>query len=571
MLIGLAIFVVGLMIRSIGIGWGLPNDIRKQSLHPDEPIVWMYSQQIEPAKGKFTPGFYNYGTLYLTFLRVSTDMATAYGAGPKADGSDLDQAIGRYILVGRWLSAIAGALIPWVVFAWMRRFVGLIPALSGAFAAMIAPGLLVHSRFQTVDVLATLFFTLSLYWAMRLAVPEGEEPLAQRDLTRFAVAAGVWAGLSAGTKYSGILALIAVPVVLILQQRASRVTWKQVGVAGGLSLVAAIAIFVVTTPGVLLQSEIFWRDFKYEMAHTSTGHGLVFAGTGSGFVVHLLNLARGYGFLLLILSLAGLGLAFRNRNTGLIAASAVALAVYVLIGRADVKFLRYTFPLIPVLALGFGVVVHALLARAKESTPAKGLVALCFLAVGGIFGGGINDAAKLTGWMALEDSRDSAGRWLKAQSGPDDVAAVVADPWFYTASLYPEVALPRSVPFNRREVFRLQATNPAVSRYVPANPDERIDWDVRVLDSEPKWVVFSSFEADDISRVAADAVARKDFEGQAAAYEAFIKRLQAEYEVARIDGADGPAIHDLMYVRPRVWIWKRKTDSTPTSTGSSTN
>jgi len=106
----LGVFAVALIVRLIGIGWGLPNEQRNQSLHPDEPVIWAYSQSIEPAKGDFTPGFYNYGTFYLTILRVSTDIVASYGGGPKDDSEQaLWRAIGRYHKAGRVISALAGA------------------------------------------------------------------------------------------------------------------------------------------------------------------------------------------------------------------------------------------------------------------------------------------------------------------------------------------------------------------------------------------------------------------------------------------------------------------------------
>ena len=77
----IAIFVVALLIRSIGIGWGLKNDLHYQSYHPDEQVNWAVSQRVEPAKLQFDPKFYSYGTLYFTVLGVASDIVTVYGGG----------------------------------------------------------------------------------------------------------------------------------------------------------------------------------------------------------------------------------------------------------------------------------------------------------------------------------------------------------------------------------------------------------------------------------------------------------------------------------------------------------
>ena len=53
----LFIFLAALLIRVWGIDWGLPNENRHWSYHPDEPSLYVYSRQIEPAKFDFEPGF----------------------------------------------------------------------------------------------------------------------------------------------------------------------------------------------------------------------------------------------------------------------------------------------------------------------------------------------------------------------------------------------------------------------------------------------------------------------------------------------------------------------------------
>ena len=220
LLLGLGVFVVALAVRLVGIGWGLPNDIRNQSLHPDEPVVFAASQRIEPSHLQFVPGFYSYGTLYLTLLRMTTDVVTAYGGGPK-DSSEkaMWRAVGRYHLAGRVLSALAGAATAWIVFLVLWPRTGLLGSLFGSMAMAFAPGHVVHSRFQTVDVLATFLLVVSLYFALRmLSPPDGDAP-SDRNYLKWAAWAGLFAGLSAGTKYTGILALVALAAVVIAERR----------------------------------------------------------------------------------------------------------------------------------------------------------------------------------------------------------------------------------------------------------------------------------------------------------------------------------------------------------------
>lgn len=551
---GLGVFVFALLVRLAGIGWGLPNDIRNQSLHPDEPIIWMVSQRIEPTKGRFDPGFYNYGSLYLTLLRLSTDVVQGYGGGPK-DQSPREQwaAIGRYHLAGRILSALAGAGIAWGVFCLLRRRTTLIGSGFGGLAVALAPGLVIHSRFQTVDIVAALFVTLSLYWATRLVPPEDSD---SPPVLRWAALAGLFAGLSAGTKYTGILALLAVAVAAHYRPRPERL--KLIGVAFGVAVLA----FLITTPGAWLNTSQFLEDTLYEMRHTATGHGLVFVGTSPGFVYHIANLTAGCGGVLLAVGFAGLAAAVIRRHGWAIALVTFALATYILIGRAEVKFFRYVIPLIPVVAVGAGWIVGQ--AEINPNRKWRWMVAAGIIGIGGA----LSQTAINTVWMIDQDPRDEVARHLK-QEAPDAVVGVVSDPWFQTPPLYPDTALPRSVPFEQRNLARLAADRPRVKQFVPDDPAERHDWDIRLLESDPPdYVVFSSFEIDDVNRIYALKNLDPGSRLQADRAKAFVDRLRAEYEELPYYGAGGPTIHDLMYVRPRVWIWKRKTDSAKPSSGS---
>ncbi len=99
----------------------------------------------------------------------------------------------------------------------------------------------------------------------------------------------MFAGLSGSTKYTGVLGLLTLLVILYAYRKASFI--KEALIAVG----ATAAAFVLATPGVLLDNERFMHDFTYEMQHTSQGHGLVFEGTANGFLFHLLNLFQGFG------------------------------------------------------------------------------------------------------------------------------------------------------------------------------------------------------------------------------------------------------------------------------------
>ncbi|HSI72948.1 MAG TPA: glycosyltransferase family 39 protein, partial [Fimbriimonas sp.] len=171
-----AIFAFALLLRLLGIGWGLKNDLHNESYHPDEAVIFSYAQDIEPAKLQFTPGFYNYGTLYLTMLRVAGDMTAAYTGAPdpKSDDSFWSFA-SRVHLAGRLLSALAGAATAAVLFLIGLRFFGVFGGVAAGLAIAVSSAHAVHSRFQTVDIIATFFLALGTYYALKLLPAEDDE------------------------------------------------------------------------------------------------------------------------------------------------------------------------------------------------------------------------------------------------------------------------------------------------------------------------------------------------------------------------------------------------------------
>jgi hypothetical protein len=169
--------------------------------------------------------------------------------------------------------------------------------------------------------------------------------------------AGIAAGCAAGTKYNTGLVLLAVMVAHWGKPKPMRK-----------SAIGFVAALFLSTPGILFWTSEFWRDFGYELNHTRTGHGLVFTGTAPGFIFHWsYNLLWGMGLPLLLLVSIGACLAlsrlfrqkpgkqdeapsaFRHLSFHYVILLAFALPYYGIIAQAQVKFLRYTLPLYPVL------------------------------------------------------------------------------------------------------------------------------------------------------------------------------------------------------------------------------
>lgn len=529
------IFAVALFLRLFGFGWGLPSDTRMESLHPDEPIVLMFSKQVNPLGGDLDPGFYNYGTLYLSVSRLISGNSE-FQPGAPAYRQDL--------LKGRLISVFSGAGIALLGFLILRPRVELLGAALGGLAVAFAPGLVVHSRFMTVDVFATFLVTLALYLGLKFF----DSPAKPFGL---AAGAGLVAGLAGGTKYNFVLVLIAILCAIGLSELAEK--WKLMFT----SFVTTVVGFLIGTPGVVLNPAKFRTDLAYEIQHVAEGHGLVFAGRPLGFFTHIGNLLEAFGGLSLIIGIAAsiwaVSVARKNKELRWIIPGLVfALVYYILIGRAQVAFLRYVFPIIPVLGISIGWLVSE--CRRANTPQSRMVIGFGILSIGGFGGGGLASSVKLSSWMAGEDVRDQAGAWLR-KNGTGKTVGLTSDPWFYSPTLYPQVQANRMLFMNAGREWMAAASNPAVTR--GDRPwEERFDFDATLLDAKPDFITFSSFEAFDLGRLQKDKIA--GFELQQSRYTEFSQRLESEYKLAQVFGMGGSTTHDMMYVRPIIFIYERK-------------
>lgn len=545
-----------MLLRLGGIGWGLPSELHHNSLHPDEPIL--VAAESAPY---FKPGFYNYGSLYTSVQKLICDAGRTYGWIPKPnEGKPWEEERG-VVLTGRVLSAAAGSLACAFLFLAALEIVGLAGAIAAAFLLSIGPGFVVHSRFQTTDVFVTLLVTIALWLVLRVARSE-------KPSLRLVMATGAFCGLAAGTKYTGVLLLLSLWSALFITDRKG--FWKSL-LAG---TCAAAAAFFVATPGALIDSAKFWKDFRYELSHTATGHGLVFVNTPSGFLYHIGSLVAAYGGVALFASACGLTLGGAKRVKWLIPVGIFAIAYYISIGRAEVKFMRYVFPLLPCLALGAAVLVDELHRRGMIWRIANALLIL----VAGISMTSPMGAVGMTMLMVDEDPREQAGKWLLERIRSGSSLGFVSDPWFYSPTVYPGT----NAFFDPKTGLvgadaRLAAMRAASDRLIRVGEvgEQRSDYNLELLALAPDYIVISSFEFLDHDRV------------RDPAYMRFMPELLKGYELTTIFWADAPATrpegpvqggvkeewtrvrsafwsrypttpHDLMYIRPAICVFQKK-------------
>jgi hypothetical protein len=570
-----ALFGLALGARLVGIGWSLPNAERHYSYHPDEWLVLLASYfVINPYAGEFLPGFYNYGTLPMYLWSVWLHWLSAVGVIDRlpenATPAQIAELRAQLYLWARVLVALMGAGTAVVVGRTLAQVAGLGAGMVAALAMAFAPAFVVHSRFMTVDVPTTFFVALAFHQAVALHA----SPRRMRTLLWGAF----WAGCAAGAKYNAGLALLAPLVGLWLLP--SLPAPKRL-LSGAAAVGVAGLTFLIACPGVWADSARFWANFWYEVRHVGQGHGEIFTDTGLGWLYHLKpNLSTGFGAVGLIASAVGWALHARNRVWwGVLAAS---LAYYLLIGAAEVRFLRYTFPLMPMLAMGVGL----LWAGARLSLPPSfrfpplregnqiqgqasprregnrtrerelgspclqgepiggGLLpALTRLLVIAALGWQLLSAASLTACMVRPDARDQAAGWARANLPEGAQIGFPTVPWFYTPPLFPEIG-------ELRWQDRLAAAQRATRyRLIPLAPPE---WNAEALQATlPEYLIISEFESRDVARI------------ERADYQAFMRVVEERYTLLHVFDNEPPLLgrresmpHDLLYICPKVYVYR---------------
>lgn len=475
-----SVLLLAALLRFQGLAWGLPNASHWFSYHPDEALVLGAARRVNLFAGQWLPGFYNYGSLLIYVVSVTTQVLDAWAplAAPYHE-------MARMTVVIRAWVAVCGVTTVYMTFLMARRIAGKRAGLWAAACMAVIPMHAVHSHFGTVDVPATLLVSIALYHALRW--PEGR---------RAALWCGVFAGLAAGTKYNaGLVILAGWAAVWLTPDTDGPRRWRAIGVM----ILAAALCFVAATPGVLFDTPGFLRDFGYEAHHVQTGHGLVFVNTGPGWWYHLShNLWFGLGAFLPVGALLCLGVLFARRKTRLQPASlrpwlvliAFAAPYFALISLAAVRFQRYDMPLLPILALGAGVLFASMRAR-WALIPSAALLATLVLAQGDISTMSAPRGDILVDFRHYqEDPRDSVAAWFQKYVPPGASIGLSTPPWFYTPPFSVANAGPQSRP--------LYDETAGDRRYHLVTPDAD---GATAFSPWPEFIVLSDYEYGDALRL----------------------------------------------------------------------
>ncbi len=395
------ITALGAAFRFYNLAWGAPF----YHFHMDEHFVLQPADTLRRSTRDAAMGskFFMYSPLMMYLINVVRGIYETLI-------QPLDLTVPRdevtYMVLARAIAASFGTATILVVYGIANRVGGRAAGLLSAFLFACAVLHLRDSHFATTDMPMVFFTALTIWWAVRVA---------ERGDWLSMTCAGASAGAAVACKYTGAIGLGAVGVAYILAPgRPGTIQpisgWVRWTLRGAAIVAIAVATFFILDPLVLLFPEKFLADVKEQITDPLLGvtRPIIFAqfaDIGSPRLYWLNNLFWSLGPMLEMLGLAGVVWLLLRRDRRAAIPAAFAIIYYLVAGRTVAPMIRYSHPLIPVLAVAAGVLSADWLASRRTRALAMLVVGVTLVSTG-LY------ALAYMNIFRQPDSRVEASRWL---------------------------------------------------------------------------------------------------------------------------------------------------------------
>ncbi len=386
-LLGLAL-VLGAALRLYGISFGLPANF-----HPDEvPKVNAIMRMVD--QGMLDPQYFLHPSLLLYSTYAMNTVLHFFGIS----GEFRDTAF----LAGRLVSTTAGVISIALTYAIGRRLLSAEAGGIGALLLAVFPLHVTCSRYLKEDALLT-FVVLSCVLVTTMAV--------QSKRRWLLLIAGLLAGCTAGTKYSGILMAVVPASAPWMVSRSWKPDLKWLPWAVFAVALAPVG-FLMTTPYALLNSAKFLRDFDTESRHMQNGHTVSITAWSQFWMYHFWrSIWPGLTSVASVVSVVALGFLVRRARLEDLVVVGIALLFYLPAEYVKAKPApqpeRYILPCLPFIAIAVGELIRVM--RVDRVRLVRGLAYVCALAVVLFPLGRTVELAR----DLPRDTRDQLAEWMK--------------------------------------------------------------------------------------------------------------------------------------------------------------
>lgn len=459
------IILSGLVVRLLGIQWGLPSKtLSLTSYHPDEPFVFQSLENIYTTRSLNPKKIaLHYGTFYFYlsgFLLLVAKLLGFVTIGSRQFlMENLSQADRMYLIL-RFFSVLCGIASVYGTYLIARRLYEEKVALWSSFFIAFSPIAIASSHYAKLDSLLLVLIVIFLYHNINFI----EEPS-----NKNAWICGIFSGLLAGTRYnSGIF--ILVPFSIIWHHR------KTVPLSQARTIIAgAFLTFLVTTPYAILDFSTFLSGLEHMWTHMSSSSvsSSSVASRFYGFFDIPFNLVPfGTSWIILVLFLLGCTFIIRkgwNPKEKVLFIAFVSF--FILICSAVVRFTLYIIPLLPIISILASVGLETVRSRVNRQ--------LSFLLLGGIIFFQVAYGWSFVQLYSKPNPRELAGEWLLKNVSSKDAVGIIRS-YFWT----PGILRQKNSPYLllkggddqadfTSSVFGLEKFNPLPSYFVMSDLEMR--------------------------------------------------------------------------------------------------
>jgi len=390
------VVAAGFLLRVWHLGSGIPY-----AVGIDEPAIMTTVVRILKS-GSFNPHFFEYPTGY---IYVQLGMAIVqFLVGAMQHSWKAVETVGPsdFYLWGRFVTATIGAATIALVHQAGLRW--------GARQALVAAGLLAvmplhvrESHFVLTDVPLTFAVTLTLLLSLRAS---------EKPALRAFVLAGAAAGLAAGIKYNGLVA-VSMPLAAVFA----------IGERGPARIAAALATatacvvaFFVTTPFALIDLPAFLNGFgNLSAAYTARP-----SAADASWLIYVKHFRQALGWPASALAVAGLGLVAFKSFVGPTRARWALLLVFPVVYFYQITgwsfmFARYALPIVPFLTIWAAIAtMRAIELTNRARIPSAGRVAVVAAV---LLAAAVPATLGSVGWvrgLGVETTQALAWKWIRS-------------------------------------------------------------------------------------------------------------------------------------------------------------
>jgi len=344
LIIGLAIF-----IRLYGVGFGLPY-----ITHPDEPTIFYRAFTLPLQTYSLNPDWFIYPSLYIHIqsfvygLVYVVNFILGIFRGTFVHIKDISEA--AFYIWGRVTTALFGTLTVYIAYLVGKETFN---KKTGLLAASMLSVYLLHvdcSHHIKVDVPMGFFLLTAFYFAWKIF---------ETSEKRCYILAGLFAGFTISTKYTGGLIIIPIILAHLFSDKKERVFDKKIistlfFIIGGFILTSPYAL---AHPRNLMNSTLYAAS--YYAAGGTTGHGGTFLENLRFYFSYLYSVGLSSKLLAIVGLLGTLSAIFRHKKRDIIILS-FPFSYLVFLCFFKCCFTRSLIPILPFIALlGAGFVVKS--------------------------------------------------------------------------------------------------------------------------------------------------------------------------------------------------------------------